>query len=189
MDLQIARELAADPVNVQLLAELQRDPRISMSALGRAIGLSAPATSERFRRLREAGVITGFGVEIDPRALGFPVAAWVRVRPGPGMLPKIAALAQETPEVTECHRITGDDCFLLKVYARGVTEFEEVLDRILLYGQTASSIIQSSPVPPRPAPLPGQPPSDRQESRFRPPFRRRELPRSGRRGGGSGASG
>jgi Lrp/AsnC family leucine-responsive transcriptional regulator len=151
----------ADPVNIRLLSELCRDPRISMSALGRAIGLSAPATSERFRRLLDAGVITGFRVDIDPRALGFPVAAWVRVRPGPGMLPKISELARETPEVTECHRITGEDCFLLKVHAPGVTEFEEVLDRFLLYGQTTSSIVQSSPVPPRTAPLPGHRSADR----------------------------
>jgi Lrp/AsnC family transcriptional regulator, leucine-responsive regulatory protein len=156
MDFQVARELTADPVNVRLLSELQRDPRISMSALGRAIGLSAPATSERFRRLLDAGVITGFRVDIDPRALGFPVAAWVRIRPGPGMLPKIGELARETAEVTECHRITGEDCFLLKVHAPGLTEFEGVLDRFLLYGQTTSSIVQSSPVPPRPAPLPGE---------------------------------
>ena len=127
-----------------------------MSALGRAIGLSAPATSERFRRLLDAGVITAFRMDIDPRALGLPVSAWVRVRPGPGMLPKIASLAQEVPEVTECHRITGEDCFLLRVYASGITEFEEVLDRFLLYGQTTSSIVQSSPVSPRPLPLPHQ---------------------------------
>ena len=153
IDLQVARELAADPVNVRLLAELSHDPRISMSALGRAIGLSAPATSERFRRLVDAGVITGFRVDIDPRAVGLPVSAWVRVRPGPGMLPKVTALAQEIPQVTECHRITGEDCFLLKVHAPGVTEFEDVLDRFLLYGQTTSSIVQSSPVPPRLPPL------------------------------------
>lgn len=156
MDLQLARELAADPVNVRLLSELSSDPRISMSALGRAIGLSAPATSERFRRLLDAGVITGFRVDIDPRAVGLPVSAWVRVRPGPGMLPKVAALAQEIPEVTECHRITGEDCFLLKVHAPGVSEFEEALDRFLLYGQTTSSIVQSSPVSPRSLPLPQQ---------------------------------
>jgi Lrp/AsnC family transcriptional regulator, leucine-responsive regulatory protein len=161
VSLQVARELAADPVNVRLLTVLNRDPRISMSALGREIGLSAPATSERFRRLLECGVITGFRMDIDPRALGLPVSAWVRVRPGPGMLPKVVDLAREIPQVTECHRITGEDCFLLQVHAPGVTEFEEVLDRFLLYGQTTSSIVQSSPVPPRPLPMPGNRPADR----------------------------
>jgi Lrp/AsnC family leucine-responsive transcriptional regulator len=125
-----------------------------MSALGRRVGMSAPAVTERVRRLEEAGVIRGYRLEIDPAAVGLPVAAWVRVRPGPGQLPKIAELAAGLPEVVECHRITGEDCFLLKVHVPAVDELETVLDRFLLYGQTTSSIVQSSPVPPRSVALP-----------------------------------
>lgn len=125
-----------------------------MSALGRRIGLSPPATTERVQRLQRAGVIAAFRMDIDPAALGLPIAAFVRIRPAPGMLLKVAELAREIPQVVECHRITGEDCFLIKVYVSAVDELEEVLDRFLLYGQTTSSIVQSSPVPPRPLPLP-----------------------------------
>ncbi|MGH3097384.1 MAG: Lrp/AsnC family transcriptional regulator [Streptosporangiales bacterium] len=153
-DREVDGSLLADPVNVRVLEVLHADPRISMSALGRAVGLSPPAVSERVQRLRRTGVITGFRMDVDAGAVGLPIAAFVRVRPGPGQLAKIAQLAQDTAEVVECYRITGEDCFLLKVHVAAVDRLEEVLDRFLLYGQTTSSIVQSAPVPPRPLPLP-----------------------------------
>jgi Lrp/AsnC family leucine-responsive transcriptional regulator len=143
-----------DPPNLRVLAELQADPRLSMSALARRVGMSAPAVTERVQRLERAGVIRGYRLEVDPAAVGLPVAAWVRVRPGPGQLPKIAGLAAATPEVVECHRITGEDCYLMRVHVPAVEDLERVLDQFLLYGQTTSSILVSSPVPARPVPLP-----------------------------------
>ena len=145
---------ALDPVNVRLLNELQQNPRISMSELARRLDMSSPAVTDRVQRLEEGGIIAGYRVELDPRALGRPVAAFVRIRPGPGQLTRIADLARNTPEVVECHRITGEDCFLVKIHVAEINKLEEVLDRFLMYGQTTSSIVQSSPVPPRPLPLP-----------------------------------
>lgn len=150
---QNSRELL-DATNVRLLAALRDDPRLSMSALARRVGMSAPAVTERIARLERTGVIRGYRVDIDPAAVGLPVAAWVRVRPGPGQLPKLAELAADTAEVVECHRITGEDCFLMKVHVPAIDRLEDVLDRFLPYGQTTSSIVVSSPVPPRPVPLP-----------------------------------
>jgi len=129
-----------------------------MSALARRVGMSAPAVTERVQRLERVGVITGFRMDVDPAALGMPVAALVRVRPGPGQLSKIADAARDTPEVVECHRITGEDCFFLKVHAPSIAALEEVLDRFLLFGQTTTSIVVSTPVPPRPLPLPAPEP-------------------------------
>ncbi len=87
--------------------------------------------------------------------LGYPVAAYIRVRPAPGQLPNVAALAQSLPQVVECHRVTGEDCFMLKVYLPSINDLDEVLDQFLAHGQTTTSIIQSTPVPPRSLPLPG----------------------------------
>jgi Lrp/AsnC family leucine-responsive transcriptional regulator len=143
-----------DDVNVRLLAELHRDPRISMSALARRVGMSAPAVTERVQRLERSGVIRGFRMDVDPAAVGLPVTAYVRIRPVPGQLPKLADLAARLPQVSECHRITGEDCFLLKVHVAAVEQLDAVLDQFLLYGQTTTSIVQSTPVPPRPLPLP-----------------------------------
>ncbi|MFI0350155.1 Lrp/AsnC family transcriptional regulator [Actinomadura sp. 9N407] len=142
-----------DEINVRLLQALREDARQSMSSLARRVGMSAPAVTERVQRLERAGVIRGYSVDIDPAAIGFPVAAWVRVRPGPGQLSRVAALAAETPEVVECDRITGEDCFLMKIHVAAVDRLEDVLDRFLLYGQTTSSILVSSPVPRRALPL------------------------------------
>ena len=135
-----------DRTDARLLAELQEDARLSHAELGRRVSLSAPAVAERLRRLERDGVITGYRVGIDPRALGYSLGAIMRVRPTARQLPKVAELARESPEVVECHRITGEDCFFLKLHVRDVGHLEEVVDRFLLYGQTTTSIIQSSPV-------------------------------------------
>ena len=138
-----------DGTDRRLLELLGRDPRVSTAELARRVGMSAPAVRERITRLEESGVIRGYRLDVDPAALGLPVAAWVRVRPGPGQLPRIAELAARTPQVAECHRISGEDCFLLKVHVASIEGLEEVLDRFLLHGQTHSSFVVSTPVPPR----------------------------------------
>ena len=149
----VASSPLLDDVNRRVLFELQGNPRVTMSALARQVGMSAPAVTERVQRLEQAGVITGYRVEIDPAALGLPVAAFARIRPIPGQLPKIAALAKRSPEVSECHRITGEDCFLIKLHAPTIEALEEILDRFLVHGNTVTSIVVSSPVPPRPLPV------------------------------------
>jgi Lrp/AsnC family leucine-responsive transcriptional regulator len=152
--LQIS-DLLLDDRNVQILALLEGNPRMSVSELARSVGMSAPATRERIQRMEEAGVIRGCRLEIDPAALGYPIAAFIRVRPMPGKLPKIAELAVSLPQVMECHRITGEDCFIMKVGLDSLDNLDVILDQLLVYGQTTTSIVQSTPVPPRYLPLPG----------------------------------
>ncbi|MGH2561669.1 MAG: Lrp/AsnC family transcriptional regulator [Thermomicrobiales bacterium] len=143
-----------DRVNLRLLDELQRNPRLSMTELGRRVGMSSPAVTERVRRLEEAGVIRGYRLDIDPAALGLPLTAYVRVRPNAGQLANVADLARSMPEVVECHRITGEDCFILKIHVPAVDQLDRVLDHFLRLGVTTTSLVQSSPVPPRSLPLP-----------------------------------
>jgi Lrp/AsnC family transcriptional regulator, leucine-responsive regulatory protein len=142
-----------DDTNRRLLRELHANPRITMSALGRIVGMSAPAVTERVQRMERDGVITGYRVEVDPAALGLPVSAFTRVRPAPRQLSRVAELAASLPQVSECHRITGEDCFLIRVHAPTIQELEETLDRFLLYGQTVTSMVVSTPVPRRPLPV------------------------------------
>ena len=141
-----------DPVDHRIIAELVADGRLSLAELGRRISLSPPATAERVRRLEQAGVITGYRAQINPHALGYPLTAIVRVKPSAGQLRKIAELAAEIPQISECHRITGEDCFYLKVHLRSIEELPELLDRFLLYGQTTTSIINDSPISDHPPP-------------------------------------
>jgi Lrp/AsnC family leucine-responsive transcriptional regulator len=144
-----------DDVNRDLLRELHADPRISMSELARRVGMSSPAVTERVQRMQRDGIITGFRMDVDPAALGLPVTAFARIRPVAGQLPKIATLATQLPEVSECHRITGEDCFLVKVHASSIGALESVLDKFLAYGQTVTSIVVSTPVRPRALPVDG----------------------------------
>ncbi|MGF6227141.1 Lrp/AsnC family leucine-responsive transcriptional regulator [Inquilinus ginsengisoli] len=147
--------LLADERNLALLRLLQAEPRLGVAELARRIGMSGPAVRERLLRLEEAGVIRGWRLELEPRALGYPLTVFVRIRPMPGQLPKIAELARAMPQVAECHRITGEDCFILKVHVEAIETLDRLLDRFLAHGQTTTSIVQSTPVPPRDPPLPG----------------------------------
>ena len=142
-----------DDINLRLLEELSRDGRIGMAELGRRVGMSPPAVAERVQRLERAGVITGYRAEVDPVAVGFPISAVVRIRPAPGQLQRIPEIARGTPEVAECYRITGEDCYLLRLHLRAIDDLEETLDRFTPYGLTTTSIIHSAPVPRRGPPL------------------------------------
>jgi Lrp/AsnC family leucine-responsive transcriptional regulator len=137
-----------------ILRELVDDPRLGTAELARRVGMSAPAVRERVQRLEDTGVIAGYRLQIDPRALGYAVMVFVRIRPNPGQLQAIADIARELPNVVECHRITGEDCFIVKAYLQDLDQLDGLLDRFLIYGHTTTSIAQSSPVPGRPLPLP-----------------------------------
>lgn len=156
MNLQYA-DLLRDPRNIELLHLLRDDPRVGTAELARRVGMSAPAVRERVLRLEEAGIIRGYSVEIDAAALGYPICAYVRIRPAPGRLPQVADLARRMPQVVECHRVTGEDCFVVKLYLPALEQLDEVIDQFLAHGQTTTSLVQSTPVPPRDLPLPDSP--------------------------------
>jgi Lrp/AsnC family leucine-responsive transcriptional regulator len=152
---KIAEDGLLDATNLRLLAELQADARVSLAELGRRVGLSSPAVAERVRRLEDEGVITAYRAEVDPRRLGYGLGVVIRIRPAPRLLADVAQLARQTPEVVECHRVTGDDCYVMTAYVRDVEHLETVIDEFAAYGQTTTSIMQSSPVPRRALAPPG----------------------------------
>jgi Lrp/AsnC family transcriptional regulator, leucine-responsive regulatory protein len=112
--------------------------------------------ADRVGRLERAGVITGYRALVDPAAIGYQFAAVVRIRPFARQLHKIPEVAVATPEVVECERITGEDCFLVRLHVRTVDDLEPVLDRFTPFGQTTTSLVHSAPVPRRALPL-GEP--------------------------------
>jgi Lrp/AsnC family transcriptional regulator, leucine-responsive regulatory protein len=144
-----AEGLPIDDTNRLLLAELQENARLSLAELGRRVGLSPPAVAERVQRLEQQDVILGYRAEINPRALGLSLSAVIRVRPAPGQLANVAELAQDTAEVVDCRRVTGDDCYVMTAHVRDVEHLEEVIDKFVALGQTTTSIVQSAPVPRR----------------------------------------
>lgn len=144
--------VSLDELDLAILRRLQSDPRVRSAELGRQVGLSAPAVTERLHRLEEGGVVS-YRAEVDPRALGYTILAIVRVSPAGRDLRRIAEIARESPEVTQCQRITGEDCFFMTLHLQTIDDLEEVLDRFTPFGRTTTSIVHSEPVPRRGLPL------------------------------------
>lgn len=142
-----------DAVDRLLLEALSRDARMSLKALAAHAGLSSPSTAERLRKLEERGVIRGYRVEIDPAALGFTLEAIVRVRPLPGKLHVVQKLIEETPAISSCDKVTGDDCFVARLHARSMVELDAALDRIAEKASTSTSLVKARTVERRPPPL------------------------------------
>lgn len=137
-----------DAVGWKLLDELQRDARLSYSELGRRIGLSTPAVKERVTRMEEERIITGYRALVDPKRVGYPVSAFIRITLS-GDERSARRLADEVvrmPGVRECHRATGDHAFILKIEASSVEGLEALIDRLTVYGATSTSLVLSSPL-------------------------------------------
>jgi Lrp/AsnC family leucine-responsive transcriptional regulator len=142
-----------DATDRKIIGELVHDGRLSLAELGRRVNLSSPAVAERVQSLERSGVICGYHAEINPRLLGYSLTAIVRIKPQSGQLPRIVDLAADIPQVAECLRITGEDCFYLKVYLHDIEDLSPLLDRFLVYGQTTTSIVNATPIPHRQAPI------------------------------------
>ncbi|WP_219416464.1 Lrp/AsnC family transcriptional regulator [Pseudonocardia nigra] len=138
-----------DDTDWRLLEALQHDGRASYADLGRTVGLSPSAVTERVRRLEETGVITGYTAEVDPEKLGLGIMALVRLRYPHGNYKPFHDLLATTPEVTEAHHVTGEDCFVLTVRARSMRHLESVTGRIGGLGAVTTSVVYSSPLPRR----------------------------------------
>jgi Lrp/AsnC family leucine-responsive transcriptional regulator len=142
-----------DEMDRRLIEALRHNARMSLKELAEQAGLSSPSAAERIRRLQERGVIRGFTVEIDPAALGFPLQAIVRIRPLPGKLHMVEKLIQETPQIVECDKVTGDDCFVARLHVRSMQEIDSILDRIADKASTSTSMVKSQTIARRPPPL------------------------------------
>ncbi|WP_328777893.1 Lrp/AsnC family transcriptional regulator [Streptomyces canus] len=138
-----------DVTDWAILAEVQRDGRIPFTELARRVNLSASATKERVRRLEEAGVITGYRAEVNPERTGYPVMAVVRLKyPGPGTRHQpLRQLLEERPEILECLRTTGDDCYVMKVAATSMAHLEEIVDELAEFGSTTTNLVLSRTLP------------------------------------------
>lgn len=138
--------MSIDEIDWKILIELQGDARLSFAELGRRAGLTTPAIIERVRKLEDAGVITGYRVEIDTSKVGLPVTAFIRMSITGVDYERIIEVVQAAPEVLECHRGTGGDSFIMKVAVASVEHLQEIIDKLTPYGITTTAIVLSSPV-------------------------------------------
>ncbi|WP_220208589.1 Lrp/AsnC family transcriptional regulator [Reticulibacter mediterranei] len=134
-----------DDIGWSILRELQLDARLSFHELGRRVGLSAPATAERVRKLEDSGIITGYGARVNAQRVGLPITAIIRITTLKVALPQQPGdLITIFPEMLECHRVTGTDSYILKIVVSSIAHLEQVINRLVPYGEPATSIVLSS---------------------------------------------
>ncbi|HEY1742412.1 MAG TPA: Lrp/AsnC family transcriptional regulator [Granulicella sp.] len=142
-----------DDTDQQILRVLLSDSRISLKDLAQQVGLSSPSVAERLRRLDERGVIRAFTIEVNPQALGYQLQAIVRIRALPGKLLLVQKLIGEIPEIVECDKVTGDDCFVARLFVQSIEQLDKILDRITDKAETSTAIVKAQTVRRRPPPF------------------------------------
>jgi Transcriptional regulators len=142
-----------DSVDSAILKLLAGNSRLSLKELAAGIPLSAPSTSERLRRLEERGVIRAYTVDLEPKLLGHVLQAIVRVRPLPGRLRVVQELIESMPEIVECDKVTGDDCFVTRLFARSMEHLDELVERLAVEATTNTAIVKGQLIARRPPPI------------------------------------
>lgn len=129
-----------------ILEALQADARQSLAALGKRIGLSQPAMSERVRKLEDAGVIEGYGARVNLRALGVGLQAIIHIETTHAYIQKYVKLFESMPEVLSADRVTGAHCFIVRCAIADPADLEHVVDTLAAHGSVTTSLVLSSPV-------------------------------------------
>lgn len=135
-----------DETGWRILEELQENARISFSELGRRVALTPPAVAERVRRMEETGVIAGYRAQPAHDRIGLPITAFIRWTAMGNDCAYLGEVAKDIHEIVECHRVTGEESYVVKVVVRSVAHLEELIDRLMPYGETKTSVVLSSPV-------------------------------------------
>jgi Lrp/AsnC family transcriptional regulator, leucine-responsive regulatory protein len=135
-----------DETDWKILDELQHDARITFKELGFRIGLSAPATAERVRKMEDLGIITGYRVEINRNKVGLPITAWIRLSTPRERSARLSEKLRDVPEIIECSRVAGPDSFIMKVSVSSMEHLEHLIDYFSQYGTSVTSIELSTTV-------------------------------------------
>jgi Lrp/AsnC family leucine-responsive transcriptional regulator len=146
-DMTWQSERPLDSTDWKILRELQQDARLSSNELGRRVGLSAPATAERVRKLETAGVITGYSVQIDAAKLGMPLLALIQLRCNHGSCLLRTSSLEKFPEILEVHKFSGSHCAVLKVALASMPHLEAFNHRLSAHGALVVNLITSSVLP------------------------------------------
>ena len=143
-------EKTLDETGWRILTELQADARVSFSELGRRVALTPPAVAERVRRMEEAGIIQGYRADVDLGRVGLPITVFIRWTAVGNDCAALGEEAREIPEILECHRVTGEESYVVKASVRSVEHLEELINRLMPHGETKTSMVLSSAVEHRP---------------------------------------
>lgn len=142
-----------DATDRAILEALADNSRMPLKELAARVGLSSPGVSERMRRLEERQAIQRYTIEVNPALLGYTLQAIVRIRPLPGKLREVETMMAAIPQLAECDKVTGEDCFIARLHLRSIVQLDEILSRIAEKAETNSSIVKAQVVPRRAPPL------------------------------------
>lgn len=135
-----------DSTDLRIIKVLQEDGRISMKDLGKTVGLTSPAVSERVKRLEEDEVITGYRATVDPNKLNKSIKAFISLAIKAHNYKKFLEFAPDNNSIIECHHITGTDCMIIKVMVENMEELEKLIDDMKKFGDTQTNLILSTPI-------------------------------------------
>lgn len=146
-----------DRLDADLLALLHDEPRVGMLEASRRLGVARGTVQARVDRLERTGVVTGYGPDLDPAALGFSVTAFatLEIRQGAGRR-RVTARLTAIPEVLEAHTISGTGDVLCRIVARDNTDLQRVIDEVVAgedIVRTSTVIVLTTEVPYRTQPL------------------------------------
>lgn len=137
-------EKSLDQTDWKILRELQKDARLSFNELGKRVGLSAPATAERIRKMEDAGIITSYGAQVDATKLGLPLLVFFQLRCAPGMCLFKTSSAEKFPEILEMNKLSGQYCALLKVALSSMEHLEAFQERLAVHGEQIANVVTSN---------------------------------------------
>ncbi|MCA0969334.1 Lrp/AsnC family transcriptional regulator [Halobacillus litoralis] len=134
-----------DSTDFEILKHLQEDGRLSMTALGKQVSLSTPAVTERVRKLEDAGIIEGYRAVVNQEKMGRTIQAYILMTTH--RCKAFRDFAGRNPLVTECHRLTGQYSYLVKVVTDSSMSLEAFIDEVMEFGEPYTMMNLSSPVP------------------------------------------
>jgi len=132
-----------DSLNWKILKCLQRNARQSNAEIGREVGVSSPAVSERIKKMEDSGIIEGFKASISAYEVGYQLKAIITLRAFMGMLKPFLEKVKTYPEVLNCYRITGNENFVMEVALKDQKHLEQFIDQVIVYGETKTQIVLS----------------------------------------------
>ena len=139
-------ERLLDRTGLEILRALQENARLSLSELGRRVALSSPAVAERVRKMEAEGIISGYHARVEPEKVGLPVMAFILLKTRAEKYPDTISLARRLPEILECHHLSGDESFIMKVIVSSIPHLERLIEKLNTFGETSTLIVLSSPV-------------------------------------------
>jgi len=135
-----------DSLNWKILKALQLNARQSTVAIGKVVGISSPAVSERIKKMEDAGIIQGYKTIVSPLDVGYQLKALITVRAFMGMLKPFLEKVKSFDEVLNCYRVTGNENIIMEVVFKNHKHLESFIDQIIVYGETKTQIVLSQVV-------------------------------------------